>query len=203
MVTRVETAAATRRALLDAAGVLLDAGGPAAVTLREVGARAGVSRSAPYRHFPDKASLLTALATAAWSDLGDVLQELAARPDLSPELALRRGLHALVATGRSRPDLYRLMFTTPATDPTAAVRAAERAQDLFLQIVTGMVGPQRARQYAGLLLTTAHGVTGLEMSGHLTLEKWHSTGDDLLELLISLLPRPRNPPAAKRARGKD
>lgn len=33
-----------RRALLDAAAALLDAGGPEAVTLREVGARAGVSR---------------------------------------------------------------------------------------------------------------------------------------------------------------
>lgn len=44
MVTRAESAAVTRRALLDAAAELLDLGGPAAVTLREVGARAGVSR---------------------------------------------------------------------------------------------------------------------------------------------------------------
>ncbi len=188
MVTRVETAAATRRALLAVAGVLLDAGGPDAVTLREVGARAGVSRSAPYRHFPDKASLLTALATQAWSEVGDALQELAARPDLSPDLLLREALGALVATGRARPHLYRLMFTTPSTDPAAAVRAAERAQDLFLHAVTAVVGPQQAHHYAGLLLTTAHGVTGLEQSGHLAPDKWHATGDDLLELLVSRLP---------------
>jgi len=40
-----------RRALLDAAAELLDAGGPEAVTLREVGARAGVSRMK--LHYPE------------------------------------------------------------------------------------------------------------------------------------------------------
>ena len=65
--TRSESAAATRQSLLEAAGALLDAGGPEAVTLREVGARTGVSRSAPYRHFADKETLLTVLATNASS----------------------------------------------------------------------------------------------------------------------------------------
>ena len=187
--TRAETAAATRRALLDAAGSLLDMGGPEAVTLREVGARAGVSRSAPYRHFADKESLLTVLATDAWSGVGDALQILASRPGTPPAQTLRRALVSLVTIGRSRPHLYRLMFTTPAGDPAAAVRAAERAQDLFLDIVTTVVGPRHARQYGGLLLTSAHGITGLELSGHLAWDKWHSTAEDLIDLLISRLPQ--------------
>lgn len=188
MPTRSETSAATRRALLDAAAQLLDAGGPEAVTLREVGARAGVSRSAPYRHFADKESLLTAVATEAWSEVGDLLQELAASSDASPEESLRRALVALVTIGRSRPHLYRLMFSTPVGDPTAAVRAAERAQDRFLTIVAGVVGPHRARPYGALLLTSAHGITGLELSGHLVWDKWQSTAEDLVELMIGLLP---------------
>ena len=65
----MESAAATRRALLDDAGELLDCGGPDAVTLREVGARAGVSRGAPYRHFANKESLLTAVAAEGWERL--------------------------------------------------------------------------------------------------------------------------------------
>jgi AcrR family transcriptional regulator len=188
MPSRIETAAATRRRLLDAAGELLDAGGPAAVTLREVGARAGVSRSAPYRHFTDKESLLTALAIEAWNDVGDVLEALPSRPDATPERSLRDALFALVAIGRSRPHLYRLMFTTPADDPTAAVAAAERVQDLFLEIVGGCVGPKHAKQYGGLLLTSAHGITDLELSGHLVWDKWHSTAENLVDLLISRLP---------------
>ena len=188
MPSRIDTAAATRRGLLDAAAELLDAGGPAAVTLREVGARAGVSRTAPYRHFADKESLLTALAIEAWNDVADVLEGLSSRHDAMPERALRDALLALVAIGRTRPHLYRLMFTTPTGDPTAAVAAAERVQDQFLEIVAGCVGPKHARQYGGLLLTSAHGITDLELSGHLAWDKWHSTAENLLELLISLLP---------------
>lgn len=63
MVTRSKPAAITRRTLIAAAAELLDQSGPDAVTLRAVGARAGVSRGAPYGHFEDKAHLLTVLAT--------------------------------------------------------------------------------------------------------------------------------------------
>ncbi len=163
--TRSETAAITRQALLDAAGVLLDAGGPDAVTLREVGARTGVSRSAPYRHFANKETLLTALATNAMTQLGDELENLAAESD-SSEKPLRAALLSLVTIGRTRPSLYRLMFTTPAGDPTEAVRAAERTQDLFLDLVGRIVGRRRARHYGALLLTAAHGAASFESSSH-------------------------------------
>jgi AcrR family transcriptional regulator len=185
--TRAETAAMTRRSLLDAAGALLDAGGPDAVTLREVGARAGVSRSAPYRHFADKESLLTALATNAMNQLGDRLERLAAAAD-PPEQSLRAALLSLLDIGRARPHLYRLMFTTPAGDPTAAARAAERTQDLFLELVGRIVGPRRARHYGALLLTTAHGATSFESSGHFVWEKWQTDAEQLIDTMIALLP---------------
>ena len=189
MPTRLETAAATRLALLRSAGELLDLGGPDTVTLREVGARAGVSRSAPYRHFPDKDSLLTVLATQAWTEIGDSLQRLVQQPDLSPDQALRGALSTLTSVGRARPHLYRLMFTTPATDPTAAGRAASRAQDLFIDIVARLTEPDIARQLGGLLLTSAHGATTLELSGHLPYDKWRASAEDLLDLLVTLIPR--------------
>src|ERR1700756_4763316 len=139
--TRSETAPMPRRSLLEAAGGLLDTGGPDAVTLREVGTRTGVSRSAPYRHFANKETLLTALAANALNQLGDTLERLAGGND-PPEQSLRAALLSLVAIGRTRPHLYRLMFTTPAGDPTAAVRAAERTQDLFLGLVGRRGRPQ-------------------------------------------------------------
>jgi AcrR family transcriptional regulator len=184
--TRAETAAATRRALLDAAEVLLDAGGPDAVTLREVGARAGVSRSAPYRHFADKESLLMAIAAGGWNELGDSLQMIASM-DTVAESRLRRALIALVSVGRRRPHLYRLMFATPSGDPAAAVRAALHTQELFVHIVAGVVGDERAWSYAGMLLTSAHGVTDLELSGHLVEDKW-PRAEAVVDLLIGLLP---------------
>jgi AcrR family transcriptional regulator len=186
--TRAESAAATRSSLLDAAGALLDLGGVEAVTLREVGARAGVSHSAAYRHFADKESLLAVLATNALRELGDALEALANSDD-PPEESLRTGLLSLIAIGRARPHLYRLMFTPPAGDPTEAARAAERAQDLFLDIVGRITGPARARRYGALLLTSAHGITGLDLSGHMDLDKWHTNAEELVDTLISVLPK--------------
>jgi AcrR family transcriptional regulator len=185
--TRSETAAMTRDALLDAAGALLDAGGPDAVTLREVGARTGVSRSAPYRHFENKDTLLTALATNAMTQLGDRLESLAAEAD-SPEQSLRAALLSLLDIGRTRPHLYRIMFTTPAGDPTAAVEAAGRTQDLFLQLVGRLVGRRRARHYGALLLTAAHGATSFESSSHFVWDKWRTNAEGVIDSLIALLP---------------
>jgi AcrR family transcriptional regulator len=190
MVTRSETAAATRRSLLEAAGTLLDAGGPEAVTLREVGARTGVSRSAPYRHFADKETLLTVLATNALNELGDELERLAAADDSSAQ-SLRAGLLSLVAIGQATPHLYRLMFTTPSGNPAAtaaAVRAGERTQDLFLEMVGRIVGRERARHYGALLLTSVHGITVLELSGHFVWDKWQTDAEQLIDSLIALLP---------------
>ena len=184
---RSETAAATRQSLLDAAGALLDIGGVGAVTLREVGARAGVSRSAAYRHFADKDALLTVLATNALSELGDALENLAAGDD-SPEQSLHAALVSLLTIGRTRPHLYRLMFTNPAGDPTAAVAAAGRTWDLFLDIVGRLVGPQQKQHFGAVLLTSVHGITSLESSGHLISDKWETSAEQLIDTVISLLP---------------
>lgn len=184
--SRAESAAATRRSLLEAAAVLLDRGGVEAVTLREVGARSGVSRSAAYRHFADKESLLAVLASDALNELGDSLEELAAG-DLLPEAALRSALLSLIALGRDRPHLYRLIFTTPPADLTAAAQAGERTQHLFIDMVGRLTGPQHARRYGALLLASAHGIAGLDLSGHLDLDKWHTDAEELVDTMIALL----------------
>lgn len=186
--TRSESAAATRRSLVEAAGALLDLGGVEAVTLREVGARSGVSRSAAYRHFADKESLLAELATNALRELGDALEALAGSEG-SPEECLRSALLSLIAIGRTRPHLYRLMFTPPAGDPTAAMRVAERTQGLFLEMVGRITGPRQASRYGALILTSAHGITGLDLSGHMDLDKWHTSAEELVDTLISVLPK--------------
>src|SRR3954452_11529824 len=117
--SRIESAAATRRALLDDAAELLDNGGPDAVTLREVGARAGVSRGAPYRHFADKESLLTEVAAESWERIGDHMHALRMDSRRAPPNRLRAALVDVIAISRRQPHLYQLMFSTPKGDPAA------------------------------------------------------------------------------------
>src|SRR5512134_2762303 len=62
-----------RRALLDEALATIRAEGVDGLTLREIGARLGVSRTALYRHFVDKRALLTAVATEGFRRLREQL----------------------------------------------------------------------------------------------------------------------------------
>lgn len=185
--SREESAAATRRTLLDQAALLLDVGGLDAVTLREVGARAGVSRGAPYRHFPDKEGLLTAVAAESWKRLGDHMQKLQTDVGLSSFDKLRAALNRVITVSRQQPHLYRLMFSPPVGDATAVVRAAQRMCDEFLAIVAGVAGNDHAERYAAILLTGAHGAVGLEMSGLLHTDKWQTTAEELTENLLALI----------------
>ena len=102
--------------------------------------------------------------------------------------SLRNALLSLITIGRTRPHVYRLMFITPTGDPTAAVQAADRTWELFIDIVARVVGPEQARRYGPLLLTTAHGIAGFESSGHRMKDKWQITADELIDMVVGLLP---------------
>jgi AcrR family transcriptional regulator len=185
MTSRVESAAKTRRALLDAAAELLDAGGPEAVTLREVGASAGVSRGAPYRHFADKEGLLTAIVVESWDGMADAVKAIGLR-DSAPVIRLQEVLMTFVELGRERPHLYQQMFVISKSDPGAGARAALRALDEFLSIVAELVGETDAPHFGALLFSGAHGIAELEISGHLTEDKWRTTAADLIATLVAM-----------------
>jgi AcrR family transcriptional regulator len=187
MVTRAEAAAATRSALVRAASELLDEGGPDAVTLRAVGARAGVSRGAPYGHFEDKAHLLTELAVDAWNSVADEVERLRADPEATAAGRLERGLLALIERGRRQPHRYALMFGTPVAGDPAAAAAASRLENQYLALVAALVGEADARRYGALLMSSAHGIAGLELSGHLAKEKWEVDGEQLVRMLVDAI----------------
>src|SRR3984957_9167443 len=61
------------RALIEAARRILEAEGPAALSLRAVAREAGVSPAAPYHHFKDKTELLEAVAHEGWEAVGQAI----------------------------------------------------------------------------------------------------------------------------------
>lgn len=97
-----------RRALLEHAHAVLRTEGPEALSLRDLGRRAGVSPSAPFRHFATKTDLLDALAGDGYRELVTGMHQA-----LGSESSTAARLHALarnyVDFARRNPPLLRLM----------------------------------------------------------------------------------------------
>ena len=100
-----------RTALIEAAAAMISEGGAASVTMRAIGGRLGVSRAAPYRHFPDKTALLVAVAVEGFRRLNRRLgvDQTAAPPESSIE-RLRRMGEEYVRFALEHPAHYRLMY---------------------------------------------------------------------------------------------
>jgi hypothetical protein len=59
--------------------------------------------------------------------------------------------------------------------------------DQFLAIVAAAVGQENANRHAAVLLTAAHGASGLESSGLLDTDKWRTTADELIDGLLATI----------------
>jgi AcrR family transcriptional regulator len=133
-----------RPALLAAARRLLERGGPEALSLREVARRAGVSHSAPYRHFADRAALLAALAAEGFAELSERIAAAAREAGGAKRLGPMGA--AYVRFALDRPALFRLMFGghVRGTNHPALAEAAKGAYALL----TAEAGPSAVKAWA-------------------------------------------------------
>lgn len=111
------------RTLLDTAATLLARGGPEAVSLRELGRLAGVSRSAAYHYFPDKAALLARVGEQGFTVLRARVQR-AVDPAAPLEEQLVAGLSAYVAFALDDAPRFRLMFGNVLARPLERAASA-------------------------------------------------------------------------------
>ncbi|NQD91657.1 TetR/AcrR family transcriptional regulator [Pseudomonas sp. CrR25] len=141
--------------LLAAAAELLDEGGAAAISLREVARRAGVSHNAPYRHFADRDSLLAALAEEGFV-------ELAARMDQRAGALAALG-QCYVRYALEQPGRFALMFGAgldKARHP--ALQQAALALYQRLALAVREAAPQREPQVTTLAAwSLVHGLAHL------------------------------------------
>ncbi|TAK45718.1 MAG: TetR/AcrR family transcriptional regulator [Betaproteobacteria bacterium] len=146
-----------RPALLRAAGQLLEKQGLAALSLRETARRAGVSHNAPYRHFPDRGSLLAALATAGFAALGTAMQEAAAHG------GLRAMGEAYVRFALERPQRFRLMFggALPIAKHAALRESATRVFEGLAQALAPQLAGPAGRDASIAAWALVHGLSQL------------------------------------------
>lgn len=147
-----------RAALLRSAGKILEKEGLAGLKLREVARRAGVSHSAPYRHFPERESLLAALATDGYAMLGKAQREAAAKGGL-------RGMgEAYVRFALDHPQRFRLMFggaVQIARHPALREIATRTFQGLSGALSARVPGAQGASDASLAAWALVHGLAQL------------------------------------------
>ena len=160
-----------RRALVDAALRLVEAGDDGSPTLRSVAEAVGVSAAAPYRHFADREALLAAVLVRGFDELAETMnhERLAAG---SPLEALAAAGEAYVRFAAGHPRLYRAMFG-PECDKTAhpeLATAGQRALAVMRDAVTaccvaGHVDAQSAGKVVLAGWSLMHGLASLQADG--------------------------------------
>ncbi len=98
-----------RRALLDEALATIRTEGVNGLTLREIGTKLGVSRTALYRHFADKGALLTAVATEGFRTLRQQLVTAWEEGGRGQAAFQAMGV-AYIRFAATNPSHYRVMF---------------------------------------------------------------------------------------------
>ena len=106
-----------RRALLDAALVILQTKDAKTLSLRGVARQAGVSHTAPYRHFEDKAALLAAVAEEGFIEFGRYLQNAVDAAESEPITSLKMTGAAYIRYALHHPIHFRLMFDSHTLEP--------------------------------------------------------------------------------------
>jgi AcrR family transcriptional regulator len=159
-----------RDALLAAARAELVEHGRAAISLRAVARRAGLSHASPKYHFGDRSGLLTAIATEGFHALAGRLSEVH-ESDTQQQLAVLG--HAYIDFGLSHPALFELMFAPNelhATDPEliAAQQQAIRALTTAVSQLAGIdTTPSDTPELALISWALVHGLVVLARDGAL------------------------------------
>lgn len=162
-----------RAALIEEGLKLIDAGPADALSLRGIARKAGVSATAVYRHFPDKAALLGALCLEGHARMAAAFT--AAMASAAP------GIDAFNAMGRAyvhfalgHPSLFRLMMakpTAPVPMPPPSEGAGADGMQILVNVIDGLSGagtPQQVREARRLKAwSLVHGLAMLMLDGQL------------------------------------
>ncbi len=163
-----------RHDLLLNSRLLLDEGGPAALSMREVARRTGCTHQAPYHYFENREAIIASLVADGFDALAACLQEA---NDLSSTQGVRA---ALVASGAAyvnfalvQPGVFRIMFRPELCDPlrfTAVQTSGARARGELDRLNVIVHGKSAQDTMATILWAHVHGLACLLLDGPLALQ---------------------------------
>jgi AcrR family transcriptional regulator len=157
-----------RDALIQAAQAILETEGSAALSLRAVARRAGVSPAAPYHHFPDKQALLDAVAERGFDALTAAMTGRMERASGSAARLDASGI-GYVAFAVANPALFGLMFSHVGQNPAAGQSldlARQRAYGVLQRAADASAPAAKASPEECLRLwAMVHGIAKLILEG--------------------------------------
>ncbi len=160
-----------RAEILAAAERIFVAEGYEGATIRRIADEVGVSSTALYMHFQDKACILLEICQGAMQELLDRNNQIAQRP-LDPVSRTRMMLDAYMRWGFEHPNAYQLVFSAAHPLPQGAEGASElgaSCYDSFSGVVREIAADGRLRLGDGdsasqALWAACHGVVALRLS---------------------------------------
>jgi AcrR family transcriptional regulator len=157
-----------RDAVIEAAVAEVEAVGAAAVSMREIARRAGVSHAAPAHHFGDKTGIFTAIATKGFQLTADAIQ-----PAAVGSFGFLDGGAAYVAFALSHPGYFEVMYrpTLYRTGDSELVAARIAAFAILDDSAAELAAEWGITDIEGLTVagwSMCHGLATLLLAGNLT-----------------------------------
>jgi AcrR family transcriptional regulator len=192
-----------RRALLEAALELAQRHGPERVSVREAARLIGVSPAAPFRHFPNRRALMTALAEEAGERLRIEVHKSMAGRQVSPLQRLRSLGRGYLQWAMRHPSHFKIVSARDQIDLDGSVALRTSIGDVRALTEQTLAEAQQQGEVAAvhdvaalalLSRATVYGLARMQHDGHLG--QWGvATGEeaaamtDTLDLLIALMRR--------------
>jgi len=164
-----------KEALIDATVQLIEQGGVESVSVREAARRAGVSSGAPFRHFPTKTALLTAVAEQATRLLLEEMSRTLARCASENPIERFRALgDAYMRWVTNHPTQFEVVSNRRIID-FAGSESLQPDNDKIRSLMDGVLseardeGLLRSGDLATIALAaraTAYGVARMYVDGH-------------------------------------
>ena len=182
----------TKELLLKVTRDLIDVSGIQSVTLRGVGSRASLSRSAVYRHFKDKESLLAEIVTENFILLSNLFDKKH-MINMKPKDILKNMLFKFHEFGINNKEHYQLMFGTdwshekfPLLHQNAYNVFNETNEMVKIVLKNEGINSKSSLLNTAVLISFIHGLVELHIAGHFESIKGLDKTDHLIDHMLSL-----------------
>ena len=182
-----------RNTLIEIATVLLAEEGVHGVSLRKMAQQAGVSHNAPYMHFPDKESVLAAIAEAGFGLLVVEVQSAISRSGASTRQQLVAASNAYVNFAIDRANHLQVMFHPFDVEKYPSLLAASQGSlNLLFELVKS--GQDNGELKAGdphamtkSIWAMVHGIATISIAHKTTSLLPQNSTTDVVSLFVSFL----------------